>query len=52
MSSHRPFRPALGTDTALKEIAEKKGTLYDSQAVDACIEVFSNGAFTFQKIPR
>ena len=29
MASHRPYRPALGMDAALEEIAKNKGILYD-----------------------
>lgn len=47
MSSHRPYRPALGIEVALDEISRNKGTLYDSDAVEACIRLFSNGSFTF-----
>ncbi|MBI2907022.1 MAG: GAF domain-containing protein [Chloroflexi bacterium] len=39
MSSHRPYRPALGIDSALREIAEKKGILYDSAVADACLSL-------------
>lgn len=35
MSSHRPYRPALGVDTALEELSQHKGVLYDSSIVDA-----------------
>ena len=38
MSSHRPYRPALGVETALAEIEDKKGKLYDPDVVDACVE--------------
>jgi putative nucleotidyltransferase with HDIG domain len=38
--SHRPYRPSLGLDQALEEIVQFKGTLYDVEAVDACIRVF------------
>ena len=41
MSSHRPYRPALGIDKALEEISQKKGILYDSTVVDACLRLFS-----------
>ena len=37
MSFDRPYRPALGTDMALKEINMSRGILYDAQAVDACV---------------
>ena len=47
MSSHRPYRPAIGLDKALKEIVNNKGVLYDAQVVDACMRVFSGGAFKF-----
>ena len=47
MSSHRPYRPAIGLDKALLEISEKKGILYDSKAVDACLKVCSEEKFRF-----
>ncbi|MBA7533782.1 hypothetical protein ES705_26026 [subsurface metagenome] len=40
MSSHRPYRPALGIDKALEEISKNKGILYDPKVVDACIKLF------------
>jgi len=40
MSSHRPYRPSLGIDKALKEISKNKGILYDSEVVDACLKIF------------
>jgi HD-GYP domain-containing protein (c-di-GMP phosphodiesterase class II) len=40
MSSHRPYRPALGVETALKEIVQNKGILYDPDVVNACLRVF------------
>jgi PAS domain S-box-containing protein/putative nucleotidyltransferase with HDIG domain len=40
MSSHRPYRPALGIQKALEEISQNRGTLYDSNVVDACIKLF------------
>ena len=47
MSSHRPYRPALGIDKALEEIEKNKGTLYDPEVVDACLRLFSKGRFEF-----
>ncbi len=47
MSSHRPYRPALGIDKAIKEIRKNKGKLYDPKVVDACIELFKNKGFKF-----
>ena len=43
MTSHRPYRPALGIDVALEEITTNRGKHYDSDAVDACVNIFSNG---------
>ncbi len=40
MASHRPYRAALGLDAALAEIENNKGTLYDADAVDACLKIF------------
>ncbi len=40
MISHRPYRPGLGIDAALREIAEHRNTLYDGSAVDACLTLF------------
>ena len=48
MSSHRPYRPALGTDKALEEISQNKGTLYDPKVVDACLKLFKEKEFKFE----
>ena len=37
MNSHRPYRPALGIEKALEEIAAGRGSLYDKRIVDACL---------------
>jgi len=47
MSSHRPYRPGLGMDAALAEIAALSGTRYDKQAVDACIRLIRENGFAF-----
>lgn len=47
MASHRPYRPSIGTDKALEEIAKNKDTLYDSLAVDACLTLFNDKKFEF-----
>jgi HD-GYP domain-containing protein (c-di-GMP phosphodiesterase class II) len=47
MSSHRPYRPALGIDKAIEEIAENKDTLYDPAAVDACVRLLAERRFAF-----
>ncbi|MBN1412307.1 MAG: substrate-binding domain-containing protein [Spirochaetales bacterium] len=48
MASHRPYRPALGIQLALDEIAEKKGFLYDTDVVNACLELFNTIGFKFK----
>ncbi len=48
MSSHRPYRPALGVDKALEEISQNKGKLYDADVVDACLNVFKDEGFKFE----
>jgi PAS domain S-box-containing protein/putative nucleotidyltransferase with HDIG domain len=45
MASHRPYRPVLGIDKALEEITRNKGILYDSEAVAACLRLFSRDEF-------
>jgi PAS domain S-box-containing protein/putative nucleotidyltransferase with HDIG domain len=47
MASHRPYRPSLGIDKALEEIRQNRGTLYDPDAVDACLKIFSQDGFIF-----
>lgn len=42
MTSHRPYRPALGVERAIDEIRLGRGKKYDESIVDACIEVLSD----------
>jgi HD-GYP domain-containing protein (c-di-GMP phosphodiesterase class II) len=49
MTSHRPYRPALGIDKALVEISNNRGKLYDADVVDACLTVINNG-FRFEVV--
>jgi PAS domain S-box-containing protein/putative nucleotidyltransferase with HDIG domain len=46
MSSHRPYRPGLGIEKALEEIARGRDVLYDARAVDACTRLFREKAYT------
>jgi HD-GYP domain-containing protein (c-di-GMP phosphodiesterase class II) len=48
MSSHRPYREALGIDVALDEITKNKGVLYDPKIVDICIKLFKEKDFKFE----
>ncbi len=46
MSSHRPYRPALGEKTALKEIIAKKGTHFDPDVAEICRMLFEEESFS------
>jgi len=48
MCSHRPYRPAHGTDKALAEIIEQRGILYDPAVADTCVKLFTEGKFKFE----
>ena len=50
MSSHRPYRPGKGVESALDEVRNGSGTAYDSSVVDACLKLFRNG-FQFSELP-
>ena len=41
MSSHRPYRAALGIEPALNEIKRGRGIAYDAAVVDACQRLFA-----------
>ena len=47
MSSHRPYRPALGMGKALAEIKNNRGRFYDPAVVDACLKIMSEN-FKFE----
>jgi len=48
MASHRPYRSALGLPSALAEIEKNRGTLYDADAVDACLKLFREKDFQLE----
>ena len=48
MSSHRPYRAALGSDAALAQIAANKGNHYAPDVVDACASLFTDRGFRFE----
>ena len=45
MASHRPYRPALGIDIALREISKNRVSFYDSKVVDACLRLFNEKGY-------
>ncbi|MFH1436260.1 MAG: HD domain-containing phosphohydrolase [Pseudomonadota bacterium] len=47
MTAFRPYRDALGVDIALDEIRKGRGKSYDPDVVDACVELFEKGEFSF-----
>ena len=48
MSSHRPYRAALGINKALEEISKNKGILYDIEISNVCLNLFKKKGFRFQ----
>jgi PAS domain S-box-containing protein/putative nucleotidyltransferase with HDIG domain len=49
MSSHRPYRPALGIEAALEEITIMSGTHFDPGVVAACVKLIIEDRFDFGK---
>ena len=47
LSSHRPYRPALGIEKALEEIRRGRGIRYDMRVVDICLKLFRERRFSF-----
>lgn len=47
LSSHRPYRPALGIEKALEEIRRGRGIRYDMRVVDTCLKLFRDRRFSF-----
>ncbi len=49
MTSHRPYRPALGLDRALDEIEHGAGSIYDPVVAESCIRLFRDEEFAFSE---
>ena len=45
MSSHRPYRPAVGMEAALAEVENNKGRLYDAEVVDAAVKLITERGY-------
>lgn len=43
ISSHCPYRPALGVEKALEQIRLDRETLLDPDVVDTCLKIFKEG---------
>jgi PAS domain S-box-containing protein/putative nucleotidyltransferase with HDIG domain len=52
MSAHRPYRPAYSVGDALEEVLHHKDDLYDPDVVDACLRVFYDKGFSFEKVEQ
>ena len=50
MSSHRPYRPALGLNKALQEISQASGVVYDSKVVHACLRLLKRNEPEFDRL--
>lgn len=50
MASHRPYRPGLGIERALKEVLQYKGVRYHTPSVESCLRVFEQHAFDFEQL--
>jgi HD-GYP domain-containing protein (c-di-GMP phosphodiesterase class II) len=47
MTIHRPYKRGLGLASALEEIKLNRGTLYDTEVVDACLRLFTEKGYRF-----
>jgi len=45
MASHRPYRPTLGIDVAIKEIEYGRGTKFDEETVDTLISMIRDKGY-------
>jgi HD-GYP domain-containing protein (c-di-GMP phosphodiesterase class II) len=47
MSSHRPYRPALGIEKAITEIKDGAGKIYDEDVSKAMISLYNSNSLNF-----
>ncbi|MBN1899907.1 HD domain-containing protein, partial [Candidatus Sumerlaeota bacterium] len=47
MAYHRPYRPSLTIESALNEIEENMGVLYDREVAETCLILFREKGFKF-----
>jgi PAS domain S-box-containing protein len=48
IASHRPYRPAFGVEVALNEITAHRGTLFDADVVDKCLNIFHEQGYKIE----
>ena len=46
MASHRPYRPSLGIEPALKEIERGRGSQFDPEVVDAIVRLLREKGYS------
>lgn len=49
ISSHRPYRPALGIERGIDVIKEGRGKIFDETVADACLELITEKGFDWEK---
>jgi len=47
MTSHRPYRPALGISTTEGELIKNKNILFDGEIVDICMSLISENKYNY-----
>ena len=52
MTSHRPYRPSLGVDAALKEIEKNSGILYDRKVAKVALNLFRKDNYEFADVAQ
>ena len=50
VSSHRPYRPALGVNRALDEITRYSGILFDPEVVKARLRLITQKGYKFKQV--
>ena len=48
IASHRPYRPALGIQSALDEIEQGSGIVYDPDVVKTCLKMFHEKSYAHE----
>lgn len=48
IGSHRPYRPSLGIQKAINELAENSGRLYDPDVVSACLKLINEMGYRLE----
>jgi len=51
MSSHRPYRAAVGVEQALQELERQRGKKYAPEIVDACLRLFREQGYRIAPLP-